>query len=100
MVDLARIDSTFQIIYSNRICKNRCNTPRDWRMYNEGNDSGYNDGYNQGHLAGHGNDWNEAKEDDLRLFERGRNEVKQQSKEEGTNNDYSEEMEEQYEESD
>jgi len=30
-------------------------TPRDWRMYNVGKDSGYTDGYNQGLLEGHDN---------------------------------------------
>ena len=35
-------------------------TLRDWRMYNEGKDSGYTDGYNQGLLEGNDNGWDEA----------------------------------------
>jgi hypothetical protein len=30
-------------------------TPRDWRMYNQGKDSGYTDRYKQGLLEGHDN---------------------------------------------
>ena len=37
-------------------------TPRNWRMYNEGKESGYTDGYNQGLQEGHDNGWDEAKE--------------------------------------
>jgi hypothetical protein len=37
-------------------------TPCDWRIYNEGNDSGYTEGYNQGLLEGHDNGWDKAKE--------------------------------------
>jgi len=36
-------------------------TPHDWRMNNEGKDSGYTNVYNQGLLEGHDNDWDEAK---------------------------------------
>lgn len=42
---------TIQIAYSKI---DKC-TPRDWRMYYEGKDSGYNDGYNQGLTEGHDN---------------------------------------------
>jgi flagellar biosynthesis/type III secretory pathway protein FliH len=45
-------------------------TPRDWRMYNEGTDSGYTDGYNQGLLDGHDNGWDEAKEYYQKIFEK------------------------------
>ena len=69
-------------------------TPRDWRMYNEGKDSGYTDGYNQGLLEGHDNGWDEAKEYYQKIFERELKEVKQQWKEEGVNTEYSEELEE------
>jgi len=31
-------------------------------MYNEGNDSSYNDEYNQGLLEGHNNGWDELEE--------------------------------------
>ena len=73
-------------------------TPRDWRMYNEGKDSGYNDGYNQGLLEGHDNGWDEAKEYYQKIFERELREAKQQWKEESTKNEYSEEITEEYEE--
>jgi hypothetical protein len=73
-------------------------TPRDWRMYNEGKDSGYTDGYNQGLLEGHDNGWDEAKEYYQKIFERELREAKQQWKEEGANNEYSEEITEEYEE--
>jgi hypothetical protein len=75
-------------------------TPCDWRMYNEGKDSGYTDGYNQGLLEGHDNGWDEAKEYYQKIFERELREAKQQWKEEGANNEYSEELEEEYEEID
>jgi hypothetical protein len=68
-------------------------------MYNEGKDSGYTDGYNQGLLEGHDNDWDEAKEYYQKIFERELREVKQQWKEEGANNEYSEEITEEYGES-
>jgi hypothetical protein len=74
-------------------------TPRNWRMYNEGKDSGYTDAYNQGHLEGHDNHWDEAKEYYQKIFERELREAKQQWKEEGANNEYSEEIAEEYEES-
>jgi len=73
-------------------------TPRDWRMYNEGKDSGYIDGYNQGLLEGHDNGWDEGKEYYQKIFERELREAKQQWKKEGTNNEYSEELAEEYEE--
>jgi hypothetical protein len=73
-------------------------TPPDWRMYNEGKHSGYTDGYNQGLLEGHGNDWDEAKEYYQKIFERELREAKQQWKDEGANTEYSEEIEEEYEE--
>jgi len=72
-------------------------TPRDWRMYNEGKDSGYTDGYNQGLLEGHDNGWDEAKEYYQKIFERELREAKHQWKEEGANKEYSEELEEEYE---
>jgi len=74
-------------------------TPRDWRMYNDGNDSGYTDGYNQGLLEGHDNGWDEAKEYYQKIFERELREAKQLWREEITNQEYSEELEEEYEES-
>jgi flagellar biosynthesis/type III secretory pathway protein FliH len=74
-------------------------TPRDWRMYNEGKDSGYNSGYNQGLLEGHDNGWDEAKEYYQKIFERELREAKQLWKEEGINDEYSEEVVEEYEES-
>jgi len=74
-------------------------TPRDWRMYNEGKDSGYTDGYNQGLTEGHDDGWDEAKEYYQKIFERELREAKQQWKEEGANNEYSEEIAEEYEES-
>jgi len=43
-------------------------TPRDWRIYNEGTDSGYTDGYNQGLSEGHDNGWDEAKEYYQKIF--------------------------------
>jgi len=73
-------------------------TPRDWRMYNEGNDDGYTDGYNQGLLEGHDNGWDEAKEYYQRIFERELREAKQQWKEGNANNEYSEEITEEFEE--
>ena len=74
-------------------------TPRDWRMYNEGKDSGYTDGYNQGLSEGHDDGWDEAKEYYQRIFERELREAKRQWKEEGVNTEYSEEIAEEYEES-
>jgi hypothetical protein len=74
-------------------------SPHDWMMYNERNDSGYNDGYNQGLLAGHYNGWVEAKEYYQRIFERELRDAKQQWQEDGMNNEYSEEVEEEYKES-
>jgi len=68
-------------------------------MYNEGKDSGYTDGYNQGLLEGHDNDWDEAKEYYQKIFERELREAKCQWKEEGANDEYSEEIAEEYEES-
>jgi hypothetical protein len=61
-------------------------------MYNEGKDSSYTDGYNQGLLEGHDNGWDEAKEYYQKIFERELREAKQQWKEEGRNNEYSEEL--------
>jgi hypothetical protein len=74
-------------------------TPRDWRMFNEGKDTGYNNGYDQGLTEGHDDGWDEAKEYYQKIFERELREAKQQWKEEGTNNEYSEEPAEEYEES-
>jgi len=73
-------------------------TPRDWRMYNEGKDSGYADGYNQGLLEGHDNGWDEAKEYYQKIFQRELCEAKHQWKEEGVNDEYSEDLAEEYEE--
>jgi len=73
-------------------------TPQDWRMYNEGKDSGYTDGYNQGLLEGHDNGWDEAKEYYQKICERELREAKQQCMEEGVNNKYSEDFAEEYEE--
>jgi uncharacterized membrane protein YgaE (UPF0421/DUF939 family) len=68
-------------------------------MYNEGKDSGYTDSYNQGLLEEHDNGWDEAKEYLQKIFERELREAKKQWKEEGANNEYSEEIAEEYEES-
>jgi flagellar biosynthesis/type III secretory pathway protein FliH len=73
-------------------------TSQDWRMYNEGKDSGYTDGYNQGLLEGHDNGRDEAKEYYQRTFERELREAKQLWKKEAANNEYSEEITEEYEE--
>jgi hypothetical protein len=67
-------------------------------MYNQAIESGYNDGYNQGLLEEHDNGWDEAKEYYQKIFERNLREAKQQWKEEGANNEYSEEIAEEYEE--
>jgi len=72
-------------------------TPRDWRMYNEGKNSGYTDGYNQGLLEGHDNGWDEAKEYYQKIYERELREAKYQWKEEGAHNEYSEDSAEEYE---
>jgi hypothetical protein len=74
-------------------------TPRDWRIYNEGKDSGYTDGYNQGLLEGHVNGCDEAKKYYQKTFERELREAKQPWKEERANNEYSEEIAGEYEES-
>jgi len=74
-------------------------TPRDWSMYNEGNDSGYTDRYNQVLLEGPENGWDEAKEYYQKIFERELREANQILKEEGANTEYSEEIAEQSEES-
>jgi hypothetical protein len=74
-------------------------TPHDWRMYNEGKDSGYTDGYNQGLSEGHDSGWDEAKEYSQKIFERELREAKHQWKEEGANNEYSEEIADKYEKS-
>jgi flagellar biosynthesis/type III secretory pathway protein FliH len=74
-------------------------TPRDWRMYNEGKDSGYTDGYNQGLLEGHDNGWDEANEYYQKIFEKELKEAIQQWKEDVATNGYSEEMTEEYQES-
>ena len=64
-------------------------TPRDWRMDNEGNDSGYTDSDHQGLLERHDNGWDEAKEYYQRIFKRELREAKQLRKEDGANNEYS-----------
>jgi hypothetical protein len=71
--------------------------PRDWRMYNEGNDSCYTDGYKQWLLEGHDNGWDEGNEYYQKIFEREFREAKQLCKEEGANDEYSEELAEEYE---
>jgi hypothetical protein len=68
-------------------------------MYIEGKDCGYTDGYNQGLLERHDNGWDEAKKYYQKIFERELREGKQLWKEEGANNDYSEDFAEEYEES-
>jgi len=73
-------------------------TPHDWRMFNQGKDRSYTDGYNKGLLEGHDNGWDEAKEYYQKIFERELREAKHQWKEEVANNEYSEELEEEYEE--
>jgi uncharacterized protein with von Willebrand factor type A (vWA) domain len=50
-------------------------------------------------LEGHDKGWDEAKEYYRKIFERELREANQQWKEEGANNEYSEEMAEEYEES-
>jgi len=61
-------------------------------MYNEGKHIGYNDSYSQGLLEGHDNVWDEAKEYYQKIFERELREGKQLWKEDGANNEYSEEL--------
>jgi hypothetical protein len=68
-------------------------------MYNEGQDSSYTDGYNQGLLEVHDNGRDEAKEYYQKMFERDLREAKQQWREEGVNNEYSDEIVEEYDES-
>jgi len=58
-------------------------TLRDWKLYNEGKDSGYTDGYNQGLLEGRDNGWDEAKEYYQKIFERELREAKNQWAQEG-----------------
>jgi hypothetical protein len=74
-------------------------TPRDCRMYNEGKDSSNTNGYNQGLLEGRENDWDEAKKYYQKIFERELREAQHQWKEKGANNEYSEDIAEEYEES-
>jgi len=83
---IQQFDESIQVAYA----KIEKNTPRDWRMYNEGKDSGYTDGYTQGLLEGHDNGWDEAKEYYQKIFERELREAKQIWTEEGANNEYSE----------
>ena len=73
--------------------------PRDCRMYNEGKDCSYTDGYNQGPLEGHDNGWDEAKEYYQKILKWELREAKQQWKEEGLKNEYSEDITEEYVES-
>jgi len=75
-------------------------TPRDWRMFNEGKDSGYTDGYNQGLLEGHDSGWDEAKEYYQKIFERELREAKQLWKEEGANEEHPEDLNEENKEDD
>jgi len=89
---IQQFEESIQVAYS-KIDKY---TPRDWRMYNEGKDSGYSDGYNQGLMEGHDNGWDEAKEYYQKIFERELREAKQLWKEGGTNKEYSEEIIEEY----
>ena len=72
-------------------------TPRDWGMYNEGKDSGYNYRYTQELLEGHENGGDEAKESYQKIFERELREAKHQWRKEGTN-EYSEEIAKEYQE--
>jgi hypothetical protein len=74
-------------------------TRRDRRFHNEVKASGYTDGYNQGLLEGHDNSWDKAKEYYLKILERELREAKKQWKKEGANNEYSEGIAEEYEES-
>ena len=67
-------------------------------MNNEGKDSGYTDSYNQALLEGHDNGWDEAKEYYQKIFKKELREAKQFWKGEGTNNEYSEEIAEEYNE--
>jgi outer membrane protein assembly factor BamD (BamD/ComL family) len=69
-------------------------------MYKEGTDSSSIDGYNEGLLEVHDNWWDEAREYYKKIFKRELREAKQLWKEEGVNNEYSEEMAEEYEEAD
>jgi len=91
---IQQFEESIQVTYA----KINTYTPRDWRMYNEGKDSGYTDGYTQGLLEGNHNSSDEAKEYYQKIFEREFGESKQQWKEEGTNNEYSEDIAEEYEE--
>jgi len=74
--------------------------PRDWNMWNEGNVIAYTDGYNQGLLESHDNGWDQAKEYNQKVFGRQLRHAKYQWKEEGSIDEYSEEIIVEYEESD
>ena len=54
---ITHFEESIQVAYTN-IEKY---TPRDWKMYNDGYNSGYTDGYNQWLLEGHDNGCDEAK---------------------------------------
>ena len=71
-------------------------TPCDWRIYNKGKDSSYTDGYSNGLLERHDNDWDKAKEHCHKLFQRESREAKEQSNADGANNEYSEDIVEEY----
>jgi hypothetical protein len=73
-------------------------TPRDWRMYHAGKDSGYTDQYKQGLLEGHDNAWDESKKYYQKIFKRELRKARQQWKEECANNEYSEDIAEEYKE--
>jgi hypothetical protein len=91
---IQRFEESIQVAYA-KVDKY---TPCDWRMYNERKDSSYTDRYNQGLLEEHDNGSDEAKEYYQKIFERELREAKQQWKEEGMINEYTEEITEEYEE--
>ena len=66
------VEESIQVAYS-KIDKY---TPRDWRMYNEGNDSGYNDGYNWQLTEGYDDRWDTAEEYYQKIFKRELREAK------------------------
>jgi flagellar biosynthesis/type III secretory pathway protein FliH len=92
---IQQLQKSIQVTY-NKIDKY---TPGDWRMYNEGKDRGYTDGYNQGLLEGHDNGWDEAKEYYQKILDKALKEAIEQWNEDVATNAYSEELTEEYQES-
>jgi hypothetical protein len=71
-------------------------TARNWRIYTVGNNNSYADAYNQVLLEAPDDSCNEHKQYYKKIFEREFREVQRSWKEEGANNEYSEEMEDKY----